>query len=271
MKTDVNLKTKKRSKIRLKCGYMYYSCKRYFIWTFGDYKFANKKSKKLFPYIHAAHKTTMLRKLKDVEIQYQHNKIVNLKIATKLIDKIVVKPGETFSYWKLIGRPTYKKGYIDGMVLNSGKVEYGCGGGLCQLSNLIFWLTIHTPLEVTERHRHGYDVFPDSNRKQPFGSGATCYYPYIDLMIYNPTDKPYQLNLSVGDKYLSGEWRCLGKKQFYYKVVEKNHVIKNQWFGGYSRQNQLYKQKSNLIGNLIDETLIAENYAMLMYSPLIDD
>ena len=45
------------------------------------------------------------------------------------------------------------------------------GGGLCQLSNLIYWMTLHTPLTITERYRHSYDVFPDSNRTQPFGSG----------------------------------------------------------------------------------------------------
>lgn len=33
-------------------------------------------------------------------------------------------------------------------------------------------MTIHTPQTVIERHRYGYDVFPDSNRTQPFGSSA---------------------------------------------------------------------------------------------------
>ena len=30
----------------------------------------------------------------------------------------------------------------------------------CQLANLIYWMTVHTPLTVVERHRHGYDVSP---------------------------------------------------------------------------------------------------------------
>lgn len=77
--------------------------------------------------------------------------------------------------------------------------------GLCQLSNLIFWMTLHTPLEVIERHRHGYDVFLDSNRTQSFGSGATCFYPYGDLMIRNPTGEPFQLRLQVGEEYLERE------------------------------------------------------------------
>ncbi len=70
-----------------------------------------------------------------------------------------------------------------------------------------FWMTVHTPLTVIERHRHGYDVFPDSNRTQPFGSGASCFYPHGDLMIRNDTPDDYQLLVSVGDKFLEGEWR----------------------------------------------------------------
>ena len=58
------------------------------------------------------------------------------------------------------------------MVLFLGQIGGDIGGGLCQLSNLIFWMTLHTPLTVTERYRHSHDVFPDANRTQPFGSGG---------------------------------------------------------------------------------------------------
>ena len=105
------------------------------------------------------------------------------------------------------------------MVLNNGTVISGTGGGLCQLSNLIFWMTIHTPLTVVERHRHGFDVFPDSNRTQPFGSGATCFYPYGDLMIKNETQDDYQLILTVGDEFLEGEWRVSAKPTVKYKII----------------------------------------------------
>ena len=57
------------------------------------------------------------------------------------------------------------------MVLFCEKYKMSLGGGLCQLSNLIYWMTLHTPLTITERYRHSYDVFPDSNRTQSFGSG----------------------------------------------------------------------------------------------------
>ena len=155
-------------------------------------QFAHEFQKPL-PYVIFKHQTPLLRKLKDVEMQYQYNKIINLKLAVKKINGIVIHPHEVFSYWQLIGKPTRRKGYVDGMILDHGHFCYGIGGGLCQLSNLIFWMSIHTPLTIIERHRHGYDVFPDANRTQPFGSGATCFYPHGDLMIRNDTDQDLSL------------------------------------------------------------------------------
>ncbi|MEG0894558.1 MAG: VanW family protein [Oscillospiraceae bacterium] len=211
-----------------------------------------------------------MRKLKDVDMWLQENKIINLKIACKQINLITIKPGEIFSYWNLIGKPSKRKGYVKGMILSNGTFQAGIGGGLCQLSNLLFWMTIHTPLTVIERHRHGYDVFPDSNRTQPFGSGATCFYPHGDLMIQNNTQDTYQLVVKVGDKFLEGEWRTFSKPQYYYKIVERNHKMQGEYWGGYSRQNEIYQQKYNAKDELEDEVLVVKNQAIMMYSPFLE-
>lgn len=57
----------------------------------------------------------------------------------------------------------------------------------------------------TDRYRHSYDVFPDSGRTQPFGSGATCVYPYRDLMIRNDTQTAFRLQVTVGGEFLEGD------------------------------------------------------------------
>ncbi len=157
------------------------------------------------------------------------------------------------------------------MILKNGTFCVGKGGGLCQLSNLIFWMTIHTPLTVIERHRHGYDVFPDSNRTQPFGSGATCFYPHGDLMIQNNTQDTYQLFVSVGEEYLEGEWRISSQPKYTFGVIEKNHKMKSEYWGGYSRHNELYQQIFDLKGKMINEQLIVKNSAIMMYSPFLED
>ena len=88
----------------------------------------------------------ILRPLKDVDMYLQENKRTNLALAIKHINGVHLKPGEVFSFWKLVGNPSKQKGYLEGLVLNQGKIDRDTGGGLCQLGNLIFWMVIHSPL-----------------------------------------------------------------------------------------------------------------------------
>ena len=175
----------------------------------------------MLPYMIFHHQTPLYRILKDVDRILQYNKVINLKLAAAKLNHIVIMPGETFSYWKIIGKPTKRKGYMEGMVLFCGTFKAGIGGGLCQMSNLIYWMTLHTSLTVKERYRHSFDVFPDSNRSQPFGSGATCVYNYRDLMIKNTTSTPCQLCVEVKKEHLVGQWRALKPESYTYKVYEK--------------------------------------------------
>lgn len=252
-------------------GKLYYTSLRYALWYSGKIRFARQKREEQLPYLHFSHHTPLLRQLKDVDMQYQFNKITNLKLAAARLDGIVLRPGETFSYWRLIGKPTAKKGYLEGIVLYCGSFRPGVGGGLCQLSNLIYWMTLHTPLTVTERYRHSFDVFPDSNRTQPFGSGATCVYPYRDLMIRNDTLSDYQLRIHVGEEYLEGEWRASEAPVHEYKIVEKNHIMQREYWGGFSRHNMLYQQIYDLTGTFVLENYVTENHAMMMYSPFLEE
>lgn len=259
----------RRSRFRSKLGHIYYGLLRKFIWIKMNHIFARKEPLHNFPYTITSHKTPLLRKLKDVDMWYQYNKIINLRIASDKVNGVVLHPGEIFSLWKLIGKPTKGKGYVDGMILQSGRFTAGIGGGLCQLSNLIFWMTLHTSLTVVERHHHGYDVFPDSNRTQPFGSGATCYYPHGDLMIKNNTECDYQLIIRVGDEYLEGEWKALQPEEYTYKVVEKNHEMKSEFWGGFSRHNELYRQIYDCNNQYIKEEFLFGNSVIMMYNPFL--
>ena len=58
-----------------------------------------------------------------------------------------------------------------------GQIGGDIGGGLCQLSNLIFWMTLHTPLTVVERYRHSHDVFPDATVPSPSAAGLPALSP----------------------------------------------------------------------------------------------
>ncbi len=267
----LSLKPKKRSHLRIYVGKKYYRLKRYLEWFNGSKNYALTKSKETLPHAIYTHQSFLLRQLKDVDMQLQYNKINNLKIATKQLNNIIIKPGETFSYWRLIGNPTKRKGYVDGMILHYGKVTTGIGGGLCQLSNLLYWMTLHTPLTITERYRHSYDVFPDSNRTQPFGSGATCSYNYLDLQIKNETNNTYQLLVYLTDTHLVGEWRSDAQATKSYEVYEREHSMTFEYWGSYIRHNKIHRKVYNLKGEFIDDEYVTENHALMMYEPFLEN
>ena len=260
-----------RSKLRLFLGQTYYKIKKYFHWWFSGNHYSKEISKNKLEYLISTHNTPLYRKLKDVDMYLQSNKVENLKLALKKLNGIVVMPNEYFSYWKLIGKPTYKKGYKNGVILcPNGDFKPGVAGGLCQLSNLIYWITLHTQLTVTERYRHSHDVFPDVNRTQPFGSGATCHFNYLDLEIKNTTNSPYQLNLYLTKDELIGEWRSSESCNYKYKIYEKEHSITPGFFGHYIRNNIIHRKVFNLEGYEIKDEYISENHAFMMYQPYIE-
>lgn len=264
-------KPQSRTNLRLFLGKCYFTLERRLLWIKQSGNYACQiEDHTLLPCLVAAHKTPLLRPLKNVDMWLQHNKVNNLKLAIDRINGLIIAPGQTFSFWYLVGKPTRHKGYQKGIVLCNGSFKPGIGGGLCQLSNLIYWMTLHSPLTVKERWRHNYDVFPDAGRTQPFGSGATVVYNYIDLQIHNDTDSDYQLVLRLDEEYLHGEWRSEEAALYTYEVYEKEHLITQEWWGGYTRHNQLNRRVFNQCGQEIEDVIISENHAIMMYSPMLD-
>lgn len=264
-------KPKHRSDLRKFLGKEFFILKRHANWIFSKTKFAKVVSNVHYANSLIKHKSVLFRQLKDVDNYLQHNKITNLRIAISHLDKVVIEPGQTFSIWRLVGKPTKAKGYLEGLMLNNGKITSDIGGGLCQLGNLLYWMALHTPLTIKERWRHRYDVFPDVNRTIPFACGATLAYNYIDLQLENNTDKTFQINLWLDDTYLNGEITCNTEIKTKYEIYETDHMFRQQWWGGYSRHNRIWRRATNLDDNSVTEHLIAENSAIMMYNPLLSE
>lgn len=260
-----------RNNLRKVIGKEYFIFKRKWNWFANCKNFAkiNNQIKLNFPII--THKSFLLRPLKDVDMYLQQNKITNLKIAIEKLNSVVIKPNETFSLWFLVGKPTSKKGYLEGLVLDNGKISKGIGGGLCQLGNLIYWMALHTPLTIKERHRHSYDVFPDINRTIPFACGATLSYNYIDLQLKNNSNYTFQINFWLDETHLNGRILCDTPLDTKYEIFETDPMFKLQWWGGYTRHNRIWKKITNIKTKESSEELVAENNAIMMYNPMIEN
>lgn len=239
---------------------------RWIRWLFGSEKYAKEKQKSKLEFRCFKHSSKLIKPLEGIEMTWQINKITNLKLAIEKINGIIIQPGETFSFCKLVGRPTAAKGYLEGMELAAGEARAGIGGGICQISNLIHWLTLHSPLIIKERSNHSFDPFPDVERILPFGSGAAIFYNFIDLMLFNPTSMCFQINLWLTDKLLEGEIRCNEKINVKYHIYEKNHQFlefKNQHY----RQNEIWRDiiLKETENDILRSELIYKNFARLKY------
>ena len=228
-------------------------------------RFASEISGEALPFTCKKHQSLLRRRLGNSDPQLQENKVENLKIACPTIDGILIKPGQTFSFWRLLGEATGEKGYCEGMQLSRGEVVRGVGGGLCQLANLLYWMALHTPLEIAERHHHSFDPFPDENRVLPFGSGAGVFYNYIDLRFYNPTDLTFQIKLWITNDHLKGAVYSSSEPQFAYHVFEKNHRF-IQDNGKNYRANEIWRELvDRRTGNRVSEEMLVKNHAEVKY------
>jgi vancomycin resistance protein VanW len=242
--------------------------KRYAEWYLSGRKYSGKRTADKLPFRIKKHQSVLLKKLGESDMQLQVNKVTNLRIAIKNIDGVLIKPGETFSFCKLVGLPTKRKGYLPGMELTFGEARAGIGGGICQISNLIHWLVIHSPLTVTERYHHSFDPFPDDGRVLPFGSGATVFFNYRDYQFTNNTAHTFQINLWLTEKCLDGELRIDTELDYAYHVIEKEHEFL-EIGGQFFRKNEIWRDKLLKFegGKVVETELITKNFARVTYRP----
>lgn len=232
----------------------------------GKEKLAKTKQKELLPVVIYKHNSLIRRKLGNVDLQLQENKAVNLSIAAPKITNIIIKPGETFSLWYLVGKCGKRQGYKEGLTIDNNKPSKGIAGGMCQLSNLIHWMILHTELEITEHHHHdNLDLFPDFKRVIPFGTGTSIMYNYLDYRFKNTTDKTYQLIIYTTDEYLCGELRSNKEEKYSYHIHAED-VFFSKENGVVYRNGKVYRTKiDKTTGNTIEKKLIRENHAKVCY------
>jgi hypothetical protein len=112
------------------------------------------------------------------ERELELGKVQNLRVAAAAIDGLVLEPGEVFSFWRAVGRPSNAKGYVTGREFRLGCVIPSIGGGICQLTNALSRVAHAAGMEFVERHSHSVhpqDFFIDDE------TDATVFWNYIDL------------------------------------------------------------------------------------------
>lgn len=238
--------------------------RRFADWVSGS-RFARDRADGSLPYTLKRHQSLLRRRLGATDPQLQENKIVNLRLAAPRVDGVLVRPGETFSFWQLVGNTTTRKGYLPGMELWGDEVKAGPGGGICQLANLLYWMALHTPLAVVERHHHSFDPFPDDRRVLPFGTGASVYYNYFDLRFHNPTTQTFQFRVRVAENHLKGSIHTDQPWPLTYHLEERNHRFLRENGRNY-RENEIWRRAVDArTGAQVALELLMHNFSEVKY------
>ena len=133
------------------------------------------------------------------------NQAHNAALAARSIDGIWIKPGQTFSFNKVVGSWSSDTGYKRAPVSYDGELVPAWGGGVCQTSSTLYNAALLAGLTVTERHRHRWlakYVAP--------GRDAAVAYSNIDLKLRNDHPWPVRIEAEVAGDLL--RCRIVGPK-----------------------------------------------------------
>ena len=94
----------------------------------------------------------------------------NITVPTRKLNGVVVRPGETFDFWKALGEVSFRTGYrLGGAIVGGHSVEgKALAGGICAASTTLFNAAARGGLDIVTRSPHWYYI-----SRYPVGLDAT--------------------------------------------------------------------------------------------------
>ena len=230
-------------------------------------RFAKKRQTDKLPVVVYAESNNMIKRGPGIDLKLQENKADNIRLACSKLNGLVVIPGETFSFWKLVGKTSKRHGFSEGRVLVNGKLVAGVGGGLCNLANTINLLILHSPMTITELHHHSDALAPDPDGIHvPYSAGTSVNYNFIDLRFRNDTTQPVQLCTWCEGDDLHAELRTTKAFPYVYRLTEENHHFQQEDDGKYYRLSNIYRETlDRSTGEIIKRELNWKNHSEVMF------
>lgn len=111
---------------------------------------------------------------------------MNVERGAAIVNRILVAPGEEFSFIKSLGEVTLENGFKKAYIIRAGKTELDVGGGICQVSTTFFRAMLNAGVNITARQNHAYRV-SYYEEDMPPGYDATVFIPNPDLKFINDT------------------------------------------------------------------------------------
>lgn len=234
---------------------------------FSREKYAHERSAEPLPIVVASQGGDMIKRGPGIDMQLQINKVNNIRLACSRMNGLVIRPGESFSFWHYVGKTSAKNGFADGRVIVNGKLVSGVGGGLCNLANTLNLLIMNSPMTVTEIHHHSDALAPDPDGvRVPYSAGTSVNYNFIDYRFRNDTDQPVQLCVWCNGDFLHAELRTTKEFQLNYRIVEEDHHFHLENNGKYYRKSKIYREVIyKATGEVVQRELRWDNRSEVMY------
>lgn len=146
---------------------------------------------------------------------------VNLSLACKAINGMILYPGDIFSYNEALGERTIEKGYRPGISYINGESVLDIGGGICQVSSTLFYCSVVADLKIVERWNHGY-----ASAYTPLSTDATVFWGGVDFRFQNNTEYPIRIEASSNKGNVTIKLIGTDTKDYYVKFLsERLEVI----------------------------------------------
>jgi vancomycin resistance protein YoaR len=126
------------------------------------------------------------------------NRIHNVHLMADFIAGTIVKPGEVFSFNKIVGPRTAQRGFLEGQEIIGTLVLPSIGGGVCQTATTLFNDAFETGLPILERTNHNLYL-----SHYPLGRDATVAWGGPDLVFRNDMRHGILITTSYTDQTLT--------------------------------------------------------------------
>lgn len=219
----------------------------------------------LLPYSVFSDSSPLYNSQTGFDMVYQENKVFNLKLAAKKLNYLVIHPGETFSFCQSVRKADQEVPYKEGLIVVNGTLTTAPGGGLCQMSNLLFWLFLHSPLTIVERHGHAVKDFPDPPGTL-MGVDATISEGWLDLKVKNETSSDYQIVLSFDDSHITGTLLSSAEEKIRYEIKNEDLFYFRKCGQIFQQVSVLRTKKSIATGESMGSQTLYKNECKIGYS-----
>ena len=174
---------------------------------------------------------------------------INMQAGIDKFDGVIIGKGETFSFNDTLKSVEPEEGFVVEAIIIGGRDGWALGGGVCQLSTVLYRAALNAGLPIEERRNHSDAL----GKYFPHGLDATIYLGSQDLKFTNDTGNDILIKTQLkGNTLMVALFGTQDGREIELTRVRNDH----------QRGGGLYTEWKRIVrkGNNAQEELIASRY-----------